>query len=155
AIIALVVAAALLAFFLTRSGSSAPTGSGRLVRIDPKTNSAVKTAAIGQDPTRGAGGAGHVWMTTAPDSSAWRVHPKTFDAKRISLNGTPVGIAIRGRPRDVAGGGVAYAAGTGGATRILTGSGQVTGVTRTGDAWAIASGPAGVWLVASDTAYRL
>ena len=76
AVVALAVAAALLAFFLTRGGgSSAPTGAGRLVRIDPKTNGVLKTAAIGEDPTGVAIGAGHVWMTTAPDSSVWRVDP--------------------------------------------------------------------------------
>jgi YVTN family beta-propeller protein len=141
--------AVLIAFFLVQSGGTpALAAPGRLVRIDPKTNSVVGTASMGRDPTGVAVGAGRVWMTTVPDSSVWHVDPRTLATTRISVNGTPVGIALKGA--------VAYVAGSGGATRIVATSGQVTGLTKTpGDATTIASGPGGIWLVASDTAYRL
>jgi YVTN family beta-propeller protein len=121
---------------------------GRLVRIDPKTNSVAGTVSIGHDPTGVAVGAGRVWLTTVPDSSVWQVDPRTLAATRIGLDGTPVGVAVEGA--------VAYVAGSGGATRIVAASGQVTGVIKTpGDATTIARGPGGTWFVAGDTAYRL
>jgi YVTN family beta-propeller protein len=141
--------AVLVGVFLVKSGGTpALAAPGRLVRIDPRTNSVVRTASMGQDPTGVAVGAGRVWMTTVPDSSVWHVDPRTLAITRISVNGTPVGIAVKGA--------VAYVAGSGGATRIVATSGQVTGLIKTpGDATTIASGPGGVWFVASDTAYRL
>jgi YVTN family beta-propeller protein len=135
--------------FLVRSGGTpALAAPGRVVRIDPKTNSVVGSASTGQDPTGIAVGAGRVWMTTVPDSSVWHVDPGTLAATRIPVNGTPVGIAVDGA--------VVYVAGSGGATRIVAASGQVTGLVKTaGDVTTIASGPDGAWLVASNTAYRL
>lgn len=133
--------------FVKSGGTPALAAPGRLVRIDPKTNNVVGTASIGQDPTGVAVGAGRVWMTSVPDSSVWHVDPRTLATTRISFNGTPVGIAVKGA--------VAYVAGSGGATRIVSTSGQVTGLIKTpGDATTIASGPGGVWFVASGTAYR-
>jgi YVTN family beta-propeller protein len=147
--VVLATVAVLAGVLLVRSGSTpALAAPGRLVRIDPKTNSVVATASMGQDPTGVAVGAGRVWMTTVPDSSVWHVDPRTLATTRIAVNGTPVGIAVKGA--------IAYVAGSGGATRIVATSGQVTGLIKTpGDATTIASGPGGVWFVASDTAYRL
>lgn len=142
------VAVLVAAFLVKSAGTPALAAPGRLIRIDPRTNGVVGTASMGQDPTGVAVGAGRVWMTTVPDSSVWRVDPRTLAMARSSVNGTPVGIAVRGA--------VAYVAGSGGATRIVASSGQVTGLIKTpGDATTIASGRGGVWFVASDTAYRL
>jgi YVTN family beta-propeller protein len=147
AVVALALAAAALAVLLLQGGSTASAAPGRLVRIDPASNRVTGTLRLGQDPTGVSVGAGSVWMTTIPDSSVWRVDPDTLAATRIAVNGTPVGIAVTAE--------AAYAAGTGGATRIDVRSGQTTGVIRTGDATAIAGGPAGLWFTAADTVYRL
>jgi YVTN family beta-propeller protein len=151
---ALAVAGMLLAVLLTRGGSSgAATTAGRLIRIDPTRNAATKTFALGQDPSGIAVGAGRVWMTSLPDAVLWRVDPKTFETKRISLGVTPLGVALKsgvafGKPiAAAAGGGLAFVAGSGGVTMVDPSSGQQTGTIRTGDATVIAAGSEGVWAV--------
>ena len=164
---AVLVAAVLLAVLLTRgSGSSPAAVPGRLVRIDPGANTVTKTLEVGRDPTGIAVGAGRVWMTTAPDSSVWRVDPKTFEIERFPVNGgTPVGVAVEGGAvsgQTVGSGndGVAFVAADGGVTLIDANSGlgpggrQTGGITALGSN-AIANGAAGTWAVASDAAYRL
>ena len=152
---ALTIAAVLLAVFLVRgSGSGAVAAPGRLIRIDPKTNRATKTLAIGQDPSGIAVGAGHVWMTSLPDSSLWRIDPKTSETKRISVGVTPLGVAVKsgvafGQPiASAVSGGIAFVAGGGGVTMVDAISGQQTGTIQTGDATVIAGGRGGVWAVA-------
>jgi len=165
---ALAVAAALLALLLGRGGSSgAAAATGRLIRIDPSTNGAIKTLEVGQDPTGVAFGAGAVWMTSLPDSTIWRVDARTYETKRISASGTPVGIAVKsgvtyGQPVGSAvPGGIVFVAGSGGVTMVDASSGQQTGVIRIGDAQVIAGGRSGIWAVAGSAdlhqsvAYRL
>jgi streptogramin lyase len=162
------VAAALLALFLGRGGgSSASAATGRVIRIDPITNKAAKTLELGQDPSGIAFGAGGVWMTSLPDSTIWRVDPKTYETKRISASSTPVGIAVKsgitfGQPVGSAvPGGIVFVAGSGGVTMVDPSSGQQTGVIRIGDAQVIGGGRNGIWAVAGSpdlhqsVAYRL
>jgi YVTN family beta-propeller protein len=151
---ALALAGILLAVLLTRGGSSvAAAATGRLIRIDPAKNAATKTLAFGQDPSGIAVGAGRVWMTSLPDAVLWRIEPKTFETKRISLGVTPLGVAVKsgvafGKPIAAAGGGgLAFVAGGGGVTMVDPSSGQQTGTIRTGDATVIAGGSEGVWAV--------
>jgi YVTN family beta-propeller protein len=158
----LTAVAVVLAVLLTRGGGSGlAAGTGRLVRIDPRTSSVAKTIAVGQDPTGVAVGAGGVWMTSLPDSSVWRIDPKTLETKRTSISGTPVGIAVRsglafGQPVGTAvNRGVAFVAGGGGVTMVDPSSGQQIGVIKMGDATVIAGGPGGIWAVAAGSAYRI
>jgi serine/threonine-protein kinase len=151
---ALAVAGMLLAVLLTRGGSSgAAAATGRLIRIDPTRNAATKTLAVGQDPSGIAVGAGRVWMTSLPDAVLWRIDPKTFETKRISLGVTPLGVAVKsgvafGKPIGAAvGGGLAFVAGGGGVTMVDPSSGQQTGKIPTGDATVIAGDSEGVWAV--------
>jgi YVTN family beta-propeller protein len=148
-------AATLLALLLGGGGGSgASTATGRLIRIDPRTNRATKTLELGEDPTGVAFGAGGVWMTSLPDSTIWRVDPKTYETKRISTSGTPVGIAVKsgitfGQPVGSAvPGGIVFVAGSGGVTMVDPGSGQQTGVIRIGDTQMIAGGRNAIWAVA-------
>jgi hypothetical protein len=161
-------AAVLLALLLGRGGGAGATSAtGRLIRIDPSTNRATKTLEIGQDPSGVAFGAGGVWMTSLPDSTIWRVDPKTYETKRISASGTPIGIAVKsgitfGQPVGSAvPGGIVFVAGSGGVTMVDASSGQQTGVIRIGDAQVIAEGRNAIWAVAGSpdlhqsAAYRL
>jgi YVTN family beta-propeller protein len=162
---AVAIAAIALAVVLTRGGASraAARVPGRLVQIDPRTNSATETLAVGQDPTGIAFGASHVWLTTAPDSNVWRIDPKTLDVIRTSVTGTPLGIAVK--PGVAAGnvgsanGGVVFVIGNEGVTMVDASSGQVAAGRQTGGianlpATVIAGGEGGIWAVASGTAYR-
>jgi YVTN family beta-propeller protein len=163
---ALATAAALLTFFLVgRAGPGTAAATGRLVRIDPGTNTAKKTIAIGKDPTAVTVGAGSIWMTTAPESSVWRIEPRTLETVRIPVSGTPVGIAVQegassGQNVGSANDGVVFVAGNAGVAMIDATSGQPAAGRQSGGiaalgASVIAGGPDGVWMVASDTVYRL
>jgi serine/threonine-protein kinase len=166
---AFVVLAALLGVLLTHGGSpSAAEVTGRLIQIDPHRNKATKTVAVGRDPSGVAAGAGRVWMTSLPDDVLWDVDPRTFAARRISVGGTPLGVAVKtgasfGQPTaGAASSGLVFVAGQGapgsgaggGVTMIDPGSGQQTGTIPVGDATVIAAGTAGVWVV-SGTADRV
>ncbi len=156
------LAVAALAVFLTRSQTAgASTGIGRLVRIDTATNTRTKTIAIGQDPTGVAVGSGFVWMTSLPDSSVWRLDPRTMQTKRISISGPVLGIAVTNPSASVpqpavtgVGEGVAYVSGVGGVVMVDPQSGQRTGAISIGDTTAIGVGPSGVW-ASGNKAYRL
>jgi YVTN family beta-propeller protein len=152
--VVLATVAALAGVLLVRSGSTpALAAPGRLVRIDPKTNSVVATASMGQDPSGIAVGAGRVWMTSLPDAVLLRIDPKTFETKRISLGVTPLGVAVKsgvafGKPIAAAArGGLAFVAGGGGVTMVDPSSGQQTGKIPTGDTTVIAGGSEAVWAV--------
>jgi YVTN family beta-propeller protein len=140
-------AAALLAFFLARGGSTTEPPGGRLLRIDPESNSVADSVAVGRNPTGVAVGGGRVWATTEGDSSVWRIDAKTLDTLRIPARGLPIGVSVSGDTAYVAntfGGGLWGWPGN--VTRIATGSGATRDVVSTGAAFAVASGTEGVWL---------
>jgi YVTN family beta-propeller protein len=160
-IAALAAAGAALAFVLARSGGHASADvTGRLVRIDPATNAVSKSVAVGRDPSSVTVGAGEVWLSSLPDDVLWRIDPSTLATTRISVAVSPFGVAIKSGPSfgqataspDT--NSLVFVAGQGGVATIDPGSGRQTGTIDTGDATAIGSGPAGVWVVAG-TADRL
>src|SRR5262245_46455233 len=76
-----VMGAALLAFLLTRGdGAGGPETTGRLVRIDPSSNRATDTTAVGNEPNSVAVGRSGVWIANRKDATLWRVDPNTGDA---------------------------------------------------------------------------
>jgi streptogramin lyase len=78
---AALVAAALLAFFLTRGEGTAPkqllplTGNS-LVRVDPATNQLKAAIALGSNPTRVVVGDRDIWVADAGDRTLARVSPE-------------------------------------------------------------------------------
>ena len=92
---AALIGAALLAFFLTRGdGTVQPTTTGRLVHIDPATNRATDTIAIGNNPIAVAAGPAGVWVANRGDGTVWRIDPDTM---RVSLR-----TSAHGRPTELA-----------------------------------------------------
>jgi YVTN family beta-propeller protein len=111
-----------------------------LIQIDPKTMAVRKAVPFGASPTGVTVGAGRVWMTTYRDASIWSVDPRTLAGVRIAANGKPVGVVVDR--------GAVYVGDTVGATRIDPASSEVFGsIAAKGGAEAIATGPAGVWVV--------
>jgi YVTN family beta-propeller protein len=91
-----VIGAALLAFLLIRAdGTRSPETTGRLVRIDPSSNSPVDTMTVGNEPRSLAIGRSGVWVANREDATLWRVDPRTGDVElRVSAQGTPAEIAV-------------------------------------------------------------
>ena len=95
--VVLALAAAVLAavLFMRDTGSQTPKTTGRLVRIDPSTNRATETIAIGNRPSAIAAGEGGVWVANGDDSTVWRVDPATNEVEyKVSSHGTPADITV-------------------------------------------------------------
>ncbi len=89
------IAAGLLAFFLTRGGGTpAPPASGSLVRIDPKTNQAEETIRVGDGASAVSASADGIWVAAYRGSTLWRVNPRTLTAVPVPANGAPQDVAI-------------------------------------------------------------
>ena len=139
-----IAAVSVLAFSVLQSGGpGAPRG--RLLRVDPASNRVTGSVAVGPAPTGVAAGTGNVWVSTESDSSVWRIDMGSLDASRIAAHGSPIGIAANGKTAYVAIKG-ASGYGAGYVTRIDARYGQTTDQVQTGGIWAVASGPAGVWV---------
>jgi YVTN family beta-propeller protein len=168
--VAFTIAAVALGVLLTRGGGASAAGvTGRLIRIDPQRNEATKTAAVGRDPSGIAAGAGAVWMTSLPDHVLWGVDPKTLAAERISLGGTPLGVAVKegpsfGQPTagpvsrglvfvSSEGAGASHAGG--GVAMVEPQSGRLTGTIEIGDTTVIAGGRQGIWAVSGQDVERV
>jgi DNA-binding beta-propeller fold protein YncE len=139
------VAAGLLAFFLTRAGG-APPPPGAAVRIDPRTGRVVQTVGVGQDPESIAVGSGRVWVANFADGTVSRIDPATSDVATITANGAPLGLAVRSGVVFVVNGPPANSL-----TLISTASGNAYDLVPLPDAPSggtatVAAGPAGVWL---------
>ena len=148
-----IAAVSLLAFSVLQSGGpGAPRG--RLLRVDPASNRVTGSVAVGPAPTGVAAGTGNVWVSTESDSSVWRIDMGSLDASRIAAHGSPIGIAASGKTAYVAIKG-ASGYGAGYVTRIDARYGQTTDQVQTGGIWAVASGPAGVWVTRDGGATRL
>jgi virginiamycin B lyase len=57
--------------------TSSSASGGTVARIDPKTNRVVATIPVGQNPGRGVGGAGAVWVVNYGGSTVSRIDPAT------------------------------------------------------------------------------
>jgi YVTN family beta-propeller protein len=95
---AALIGAALLAFLLTSGGGGVPPepGADSLVRIDPQTNEVVHATPVGRAATAVATGAGYVWVTSASDSSVWRITPSSGKVLKLAVNATPTDVGVTG-----------------------------------------------------------
>jgi len=87
--------AGLLAYVLTReTPTSAPTATGRLVRIDPAANEATNTIAVGNEPNAVAANASGVWVANRADGTVWKIDPRTnLVSLKTSAHGKPTDLA--------------------------------------------------------------
>jgi YVTN family beta-propeller protein len=92
---ALLLTAALLAFFLS-AGGGVPAVGGALVRIDPATNRAKETVTVGDGASAVAASGGGVWVAAYRGATLWRVNPRTLAAADVPANGAPQDVAIDG-----------------------------------------------------------
>jgi YVTN family beta-propeller protein len=91
-----VVAAALLAFFLTNGGpSTASAQGGRLLRIDPASNRVISSVTVGDGPAAVAAGSGRVWVASYRDGTLWQLDPGTGGVTKIPAYGRPYAITLR------------------------------------------------------------
>jgi YVTN family beta-propeller protein len=96
-VLAVLVAAGALAFFLARGGGGPPADrAGVVVRIDPATNRATDTAAVGEGASAVAASRGGVWVAAYRSGTLWRVNPKTLAATQVTANGAPQDVSIYG-----------------------------------------------------------
>jgi YVTN family beta-propeller protein len=87
------IAAALLAFFLTRGGGPA-AASGEAVRIDALTGKLTGGVPVGNDPQAIAAGPGTVWVANFTDGSVSKINPSTSRVETITVNGQPLSLAV-------------------------------------------------------------
>ena len=150
---ALLVAAGLVAFFLSGGGSS-PASGGILVRVDPATNKAHGTARVGDGPTGVAADSQGVWVAAYREGSLWRINPLTMAATRVPSVGVPQDLAAyRGRvyvgadgPKAFAGNVAAYDAGNGE---------RIDGIDLQSCVGSITAGAEGVWVAPCPYIQRL
>jgi YVTN family beta-propeller protein len=140
------IAAALAAFFLTHGGGTASTATGRLLRIDPATNSVTGAIRVGAQPTGVALGRGHVWISTAGDGRVWNVDTKTLAASNHLVEESPLGVAVHGNVVYVAAGTIVPTS----VTRLDAVSGARLDAIRVDGISAISGGDSGVWIGAFD-----
>ncbi len=143
--------------FLTLHGSAPPAPQGELLRIAPATNRVVgRTVAIGGDPSAIAADARRIWITSLGDDSVWRIDTRSLTSVRIPVAGTPTGVATSGTSAYVANTLAGGFYGTPGeVTRIAGEAGAATDSVQTGQAYAIASGPSGVWIARANGIARI
>jgi streptogramin lyase len=91
-----VIAAALLAFFLTRSTGSGPTAqTGRLLRIDPASNRVTSAVAVGDGPAAVAAASGRVWVASYRDGTLWQLDAGTGAVTKVPALGRPYALAAQ------------------------------------------------------------
>jgi YVTN family beta-propeller protein len=90
-----VIAAALLAFFLTRGGGG-PATTGTVVRLDAATGKVTGSVAAGNDPEAIAAGPEGVWVANFTDGTVSKIDPGGSQAATIRVNGLPVSLAVHG-----------------------------------------------------------
>ena len=150
------IGAALLAFLLTNGsgGSSPPPQGGRLLRIDPASNSASTAASIGDGPTSVSAGGGRVWAASEVDGTLWQYDPGGGVLTKPPAVGRPYAVTVDGGNAWV----VANAAGevTGNVVSLydsVTG-GRLGGVTLP-LACSLASGRVGTWVASCPNVLEL
>ncbi|HXU00661.1 MAG TPA: protein kinase, partial [Polyangia bacterium] len=89
------LAAALLAYFLTRGGAGGPATSGRLIRIDSATNQVESTIGVGNGPSAVAVDESGVWVANHDDGTVWRIDPAGKSAPlKVPAHGKPADLAV-------------------------------------------------------------
>jgi YVTN family beta-propeller protein len=147
---AALIGAALLAFFLTGGdGPVEPAAKGRLVRIDPATNTVSASIATGDGPNGVAINGDDVWIVDRADGTLWRIDARTNQVvQRSSAHGTPADIAIGGDWVLVANGALeanvaAFEATTGTLDQLKNLPGGFASPQ-------LAAGPEGIWVATGD-----
>jgi DNA-binding beta-propeller fold protein YncE len=137
------VAAALLAFFLSRGGSSGPAPqAGRLLKIDPATNRVTRSIVVGDGPAAVAAGSERVWVASYRDGSLWQLDPTTEGVTKVPALGRPFAVTIYQGRVYVAALGPGQFAGNVSTFDAVTG-GRVGGIGLF--ACSLAAGASGVW----------
>ncbi len=90
-----VIAAALLAVFLTGGSSPPAAGVGRLLGIDTGSNRVTASRAIGDGPVAVAAGSGRVWVASYRDGTVWQFDPASGEAAKIPAVGRPFDVTVR------------------------------------------------------------
>ena len=90
-----VIAAALLAFFLTRGGGG-PATTGTAVRLDAATGKVTARVAVGNDPEAIAAGPDGVWVANSADGTVSKIDPGGSQVTTIRVSGLPVSLAVGG-----------------------------------------------------------
>ena len=150
---AAVLAAALLAVFLSRGGGGSTT-SGRLIRIDPATSRVEETLTVGNGPSALAVDQTGVWVANHDDGSVWRIDPSGRSAPlKVTAHGKPADIALDAGADDAF---VSNGPQDANIALLLRKSGQpdrvislFTGLGFLGSA-RVAAGPSGLWIAAPD-----
>jgi YVTN family beta-propeller protein len=142
----LLVAAALLAFFLTRGGSSAASpAAGALVRIDPATNEAKETVPVGDGPNAVAATDEAIWVGAYREGTLWRINPRTFAVTRVPPVGVPQDLGAYGDRVFVAGDGPKSFGGN--VTAYDAGNGRrIDGLELQACVGSMTAGAGGVWV---------
>ena len=147
------IGAALLGFFLTRSGSSSQAAQGgRLLRIDPATNHVVSSVAVGDGPTAVAVGSGRVWVASYRDGTLWQIDPGSGSTRKIPAFGRPYAVTIHKGGAYVAALGPGQFAGNVSTFDAVTG-GRVGGIGKF--VCSLASGAYGVWVAGCPNVWQL
>ena len=146
-----VVGATLLGFFLTRGKPLtkvirtpvAEPGADRLVRISQATNKIISTMPVGRKVTGVAAAGNYVWVTNFADGTVWRIEPLTQAVRKISVHGSPTGVAA------VQGLALVATDADRGLVSVTAAEGSVSPVARLPGGFAgriqVASGPEGLW----------
>ncbi len=138
------VAAALLAFFLTRGGSGLQAAQGgRLLRIDPVSNRVTESIPVGDGASAVAAGSGRVWVASYRDGTLWQHDPRSGGVTKIPPLGRPYALTIHEGNTYVAALGPNQFSGNISTFDVVTG-GRVGGLDLF--ACSVASGPYGVWV---------
>jgi DNA-binding beta-propeller fold protein YncE len=141
---ALLIAAALLAFILTRDGGTVPQAQGgRLLRIDLASNRVVGSVTVGDGPEAVATGNGRVWIASYGDGTLWQLDPKTGGLTKIPAFGRPYAVTVHEGSAFVAALGPGQFAGNVSNFDAVTG-GRVGGLEIF--ACSVTSGAYGVWI---------
>jgi streptogramin lyase len=91
------LAAVAVALVLSRGSTPAAAGpQGTLTRIDPRTNRVADRTTVPGYPQAVAASTGGVWMGDFRQGVLWRYDPASKALQRISSNGEPRDIAVRG-----------------------------------------------------------
>jgi hypothetical protein len=139
-----VIAAALLAFFLTRdAGSPVPTSAGRLLEIDPASNRVRSSIAVGDGAQAVGVGSGRVWVASYRDGTLSKIDTQTGAVTKIPSVGRPFALTVHNGKAYVAAQGPAQFAGNVAQFDAVTG-GHTGGVDVL--ACSLTSGEYGVWV---------
>jgi streptogramin lyase len=150
---AALIGAALLAFFLSRgSDPAAPLQAGRLLRIDPASNSVASTATVGKGASAVATDGRRVWVASYDDGTLWQGDIRSGGMTKVAAFGRPYAVTMHSGSAYVA------ALGPGQFGGNISTFDAVTGGRRGGVdlfACALASGAGSLWAAGCPNAQEL